>query len=242
MVPASFISLSALKDIENDFNDILLLQRNHKEAPVSTAVPNIHLPNSKCYDFVCIVLESKFQYISMDRGKQLALLELTIIDNSYSKQPPTIPETNGCVVTSIPKFCLRLWGQGALNHQFGIRRITRGSAILICQASAMIDPNTLNIFLFADNSIADNSNNGIPISPMITSDQPRNKCINLKLSPEGGLVYLIISKTNDVMSNIHINPESHPIIYKAANELVKYSSSDPTFLLSRYDSTFLVAA
>ena len=35
-----------------------------------------------CYDILCVAMETKFQYISFERSKQVAILDITVIDNS----------------------------------------------------------------------------------------------------------------------------------------------------------------
>lgn len=38
--------------------------------------------SNDCYDVLCVAMESKFQYISFERGKQVAILDVTVVDQS----------------------------------------------------------------------------------------------------------------------------------------------------------------
>ena len=42
----------------------------------------VNIRSDDCYDILCVAMETKFQYISFERGKQVAILDITVIDNS----------------------------------------------------------------------------------------------------------------------------------------------------------------
>lgn len=73
LVADPLIALSSLKKICDDSND----RNGSAKAFPEKAGDSYH-------DLLCIAMETKFQYLSFERGKQVAVLDIAVLDRSLT--------------------------------------------------------------------------------------------------------------------------------------------------------------
>jgi hypothetical protein len=75
LVADSHIALSSLRHICDD----LTRRKAPSESPSVRAGDEYH-------DLLCVAMETKFQYLSFERGKQLAVLDIAVVDRSLTNK------------------------------------------------------------------------------------------------------------------------------------------------------------
>ena len=75
LIADSHIALSSLRNICDDFKQRI----NSSEALSVRAGCEYH-------DLLCIAMETKFQYLTFERGKQVAVLDIAVVDRSLTEK------------------------------------------------------------------------------------------------------------------------------------------------------------
>lgn len=75
LIADSHIALSSLRNICNDFKQRI----NSSEALSVRAGCEYH-------DLLCVAMETKFQYLTFERGKQVAVLDIAVVDRSLTEK------------------------------------------------------------------------------------------------------------------------------------------------------------